>query len=246
MAETGFIRVTHLGTFAGTLYLKDLDGEINRGRQKVPVYLGSGKTMDILLTDRVLASMEQGDLKQFEILGYVSIEKFQASTEETRTFHKPTITPSEAEVAPGAGPSPVVFGTVMGLDFDNPTDKAYRVLKIDTNFVGNASFHVHWTKSGDANESGNTVRWRLSYTVFNGNSDEVALVAPTIITFDDTYDDSGTTSRIIHRSPNIDATGFQAGYYVGLCLDYDNANTTLASTPVAISADLLWEGTVNV
>lgn len=164
----------------------------------------------------------------------------------TRIFHKPTVTPSDALPQPGQGPQPIVFGTVMGLEYDNANDRAFRILKIDDNFVNdNATFHVHWTKSGDIDESGNGVRWRLSYTVFDGASDEVALVTPTVIEWADTYIDSGTTSRIIYRTPDIAATGFVAGYYLGLVLEYVDSETTLTSNPVVVSADLLWEGTVN-
>ena len=172
----------------------------------------------------------------------------------TRVFHKPTITPAVSVSAPGLGPQPIVFGTVMGLDFDTATDAAYRILKIPSNIVeaGNeagiapfASFHVHWTKSGDLDASADTVRWRLSYTVFDGSSDEVALVTPTVIEWDDVYDDAGTTTRIVYRTGNMDVTGFVPNYYVGLMLEYVPANTTL-STPVVISTDLLWRGWLNV
>lgn len=77
MTAQGFIRVTHTGVFASTLYIKDLDGEANRGsnRKKVPNYLGVGVTKEFLLTSRVQASIEQGDLKTFEDLGYVIIHR---------------------------------------------------------------------------------------------------------------------------------------------------------------------------
>lgn len=192
----------------------------------------------------MFALRDAGEISWTAAIGNSEWE-FRSDPNATRIFHKPTITPSEAEVAPGQGPSPVVFGTVMGLHYDNATDKAYRVLKIDSNFTGTASFHVHWTKSGDLNESTNTVRWQLSYTVFNGSSDEVALVAPTVLTWDDTYDDAGTTSRIVYRTGNETAAGFVAGYYVGICLEYVAGGTTISGGPVVISADLLWEGSIN-
>lgn len=77
MTAHSSVRVTHTGVFPNTLYIKDLDGEPNRGndRKKVPCYLGVGVTKEILITSRVLASMEQGDLKAFENLGYVTIHR---------------------------------------------------------------------------------------------------------------------------------------------------------------------------
>lgn len=168
----------------------------------------------------------------------------------TRVFHKPTVTPDGAESAPGQGPQPVVIGTVMGLDFNSPTDKAYRILKVDSNIVpqGNpsvtayTSFHVHWTKSGDVDESGNVVRWRLEYTVFDGASGDVALATPSVVEWDDTYDDGATLTRIVYRTSNVEVTDLTPNYYVGVALEYVPANTTLSSSPVVISADLLWRG----
>jgi len=134
------------------------------------------------------------------------------------------------------------MGSIIGLEFDNPaTDVSYRVMKIDNNFIGLPSFHVHWTKSGNGDESGNNIQLRLEYTVFNGNSDEVALVSPSVIEWTDTYEDSGTTSRIVYRTPNIAAEGFIANYYVGLALSVVPGGTTLTSNGVVVSADLIFQ-----
>jgi hypothetical protein len=165
-------------------------------------------------------------------------------------IHKAAASPSDASSQPGQGPQLIVFGTVMGLDYDNPTDAAYRIMKIDKTFVGDgsgadASFHVHWTKSGDADESGNTIRWRLSYTLFDGSSDDI-VVAPTVVDFDDTYVDAGTTSKIVYRTPSVPATGLVPNYYMGIKLEYVPANTTLTSTPVCVSCDLLFRNRINL
>lgn len=166
----------------------------------------------------------------------------------TRLTHKPTVTPAESTSAPGQGPTPILLGTVLGLHYDNTTDASYRIFKIPSTFVGDASFHIHWTKSANAAETGNTVRWRISYTVFQGNNAEIANgVSPTVLTVDDTYDDSGSdTSRIVYRTPNIVVTDFVPAYYVGLCVDYVSGSTTLStSNPVLISADLLLREYIN-
>lgn len=174
----------------------------------------------------------------------------------SQIIHKPTITPGEGTSAPGQGPTELVIGTFLGLHFDNTTDRAYRVMKIDGTFIPggagpagdgtNASFHIHWTKAVDTDQSGATVRWRLSYTVspLNG-TDDIAGATPTVIEWDDTYDDGGTTSRIVYRTDNGAAIGFTPLYYVGLCLEYVPANTTLAGGPVVISTDLLFRNEIN-
>jgi hypothetical protein len=171
---------------------------------------------------------------------------------DTSVLHKPTITPATAGFGSGNAPVTKAFGTVLGLHYDQPTDVAYRIVKIPHNLVvaGNiaavepsASFHIHWTKSNDLAQSGATVRWRMSYTVFDGKTDDVS-VAPTVIDWDDTYDDGGTTSHIVHRTANIDAIGLVPDYYIGMQLEYVTANTTLVD-PVCISADMLWRGWIN-
>ena len=170
----------------------------------------------------------------------------------TSILHKPTITPATAGFGSGNAPVTQAFGTVLGLHYDQPTDVAYRIIKVPNNLVvaGNtaaveplASLHIHWTKSNDLAQSGATVRWRISYTVFNGYDDDVS-VAPTVIDFDDTYDDAGTTTHIVHRTGNVDLVGLVPGYYIGFQLEYVTANTTLVD-PVCISADMLWRGWIN-
>lgn len=70
---SGYIRVFHTGASKRSIYLKDIDGEINRGndRQKSPCYVPYQGSIDILLTDRTLASYEQGDIRGFIRKGYV-------------------------------------------------------------------------------------------------------------------------------------------------------------------------------
>jgi hypothetical protein len=70
---TGYIRVTHLGKNNSSIYLKDIDGEVNRGndREKVPVYVPVGGSIDILIRDATLASFRQGDIRGFINGGYV-------------------------------------------------------------------------------------------------------------------------------------------------------------------------------
>lgn len=163
----------------------------------------------------------------------------------TRIVHIETLTPVDATQQPGQGPTPVVLGsTVIGMHFDSVNDKAYRIIKIPSNFVGDASFHIHWSKNVNSNEAGKTVRWRLTYNVFNAINQNVT-TGDQVIEWDDTYDDSGTTTRIIYRTNNTPAVGFVPGYYVGVKLEYVPAFTTLTDGPVLVSGDLLLRTTIN-
>jgi hypothetical protein len=74
----------------GKLYLKDLDGEANRGndRQKVPCYVGAGNSIDIMLTDRTLASFRQGDIAGFVKKGY--LEAFLVRDLQTGSYEEIT------------------------------------------------------------------------------------------------------------------------------------------------------------
>lgn len=185
-------------------------------------------------------------LKRGDYLSAVSALVADAAA-ATRIIHVDTITPVDAASQPGVGPTPVVLGasgTVLGLQFDQATEVAYRLIKIPTNFVGDASFHVHWSKNVNTNQANATVRWQLKYTVFNGTSNNVVAATGTIV-WDVVYTDSGTTSRVVYRTPNMAATGFVPGYYVGISLSYIPAQTTLSGGPVCVSCDTLMRVTIN-
>lgn len=175
----------------------------------------------------------------------------QALGSATRVIHTPGVTPSRPTAIPGQEPAFVALGTptpwLLGLHYDKPqTPQAvYGYAKIQTSFVGpEASFHVHWTKNVDTDQSGRTVRWVLDYQVFNGINQNVQ-VAASQITWDVTYLDSGTTSRIVYRTPNSANVPFVAGYYVGFRLSYSVPNTTLEGGPTVISCDILARQTIN-
>jgi hypothetical protein len=157
----------------------------------------------------------------------------------TKVVHKPIVTPATATPQPGLGPLEVAIGTAIGLSFSTPaTDRAYRSFKIDNDFIGSPSFHVHWTKGDDTNQSGNTVRWQIDYHVFNGRDQDISNGSITTLIVDDTYDDAGSTTRVVHRTQNIDASNFTAGYYVGLAIKVVPGSTTVVN-PTLITVDLI-------
>jgi hypothetical protein len=194
----------------------------------------------------------------FEVVGTVSASNYLgipvgsgsniADYGATRLIHEPTITAGRAVSSPGQGPQPTPFGTLMTLTFtpDDITDRAYRVFKIPTSYVNSASFHVHWTKSSNVNELNKNVRWRLAYTVFNGSSD-IGNGTPNTIEFEDTYPDSGTTTRVVHRTSDLNANNFVAGYYVSIYIEAISpiSGTAMASEPALLSLDLRYRATIN-
>ena len=180
----------------------------------------------------------------FPFVDYPSLDALGAAS---RIIHTPGITPSTNTTVPGGGPEPEVLGTLIGLHYQRDTDLVYAYSKIQTTYLSDASFHVHWTKAVNTNQAGATVRWRLRYTVFDGSSQNVAAGPTGTIIWDDTYDDAGTgsASRIVYRTPNAAAIGFVAGYYVGMELGFVAASTTLAGRPVVISCDILSRNSIN-
>jgi hypothetical protein len=140
----------------------------------------------------------------------------------------------------------------MVAEFTLDTDAAYRLFKIPSTFVGDPRFHIHWTKEsgagGNGDESGNTVRWRISYTIFQSTS-SIAVdinVAATVVDLDDTYDDAGTTTRIAYRTPNVDAVGFVAGYYMGICVEaVTPAGSAMTAEPALVTVDLTFTEFIN-
>jgi hypothetical protein len=183
-----------------------------------------------------------------------SDENTDVLLQTTRLHHDSVVAAAVQESAPGQGPQPVVMGTTMGLSFDNATDAAYRVMKVDSSIVeaGNlagiepfSGFHVHWTKSVDTDASSGTVRWRLSYTQTNGSDEDVALATPTVVEWDDVYDDAGTTTRIVYNTGNQDGAGLIARNYLGLQIEYVAAQTTVVA-PVLVALDFVWLGWLNV
>lgn len=130
-----------------------------------------------------------------------------------KSYHEPIVTAGRALSSPGKIPIPYIFSTAFFLQFTVDADDAYREFKIPSSFTDSPMVHVHWTKSGDANENGKLVRWRISYTVFTGSNGFID--NPTIAEYEGAYTDTGTTTRKIIRSTDLALSGFVSGYYVG-------------------------------
>jgi len=177
-----------------------------------------------------------------------ALEKACGAVYELERIHVPAVTPSAASNSPGKQPTVVlVNASILGLAMTVDTDDALRLYKLPFSYAGNASFHVHWTKSTNTDDSGKTVRWRISYTVFDGKTEEVT-GAPATVEYEDTYVDSGTTTRYVYCTPDILVDGeFESAHYVGVKIEAisPSAGTPLTD-PVVVSLDLVYDQQIHL
>lgn len=191
---------------------------------------------------------EVTDLRRDVEAGFSALEvetdaNIAALRAEPFLFHDTVATAGRVVTKPNAGPTYYLSGAFVGLQFALNDDEAYRVFKIPSSFVDTPSFHVHWTKSGDQNEQGKVVKWRIQYTIFSGSGGVVG--AGTTIESELTYLAADTTARTIYRSPNLALTGFVAGYYVSMKIQaVTPVGTPMVSQPVLYSVDLMYNRTV--
>jgi hypothetical protein len=161
----------------------------------------------------------------------------------TRTYHEPVLRPSSA--VNFGSTTPIQFGVLLLTAFTLNTDGAWQQFRIPTSYVDSAAFHVHWSKTTDANNLNRFVRWRISYTVFNG-IDQVGNGTATVLETENAYLDSGTTTRVVYRSPNLDASGFIAGYYVAVMVQaVTPVGAALTGEPGLFALDLTYREYIN-
>jgi hypothetical protein len=159
-----------------------------------------------------------------------------------KDVHVPIVSPGRAQFVGGTAPTEDAKGNLVYLKMTVNTDQAYRILKIPYNFNANngASFHVHWTKSQDTDQSGNQVKWRIHYTVFDGKSVDASGAGATV-EYEDTYDDNGTTTRVVYRTDNLPVSGLVAGYYVALRVEAVTPSGGALTEPGLVSVDFIYE-----
>lgn len=188
------------------------------------------------------ASMPKQDTRRDINTALLSVEEYK------RTFHAPIVTASFHSALPGTQPTPTAFNALLLLQFSLNNDAAFRQFKIPDSFVEDPKFHIHWTKTSNANESTKTVRWRVSYAVFNSTMTNFGdgAVTPTVVEVQDTYDDAGTTTRLVHRTADMPLVGFEPGYYVSLKIEaITPTGTAMASAPGLYSVDLTYSELIN-
>lgn len=160
-------------------------------------------------------------------------------------IHEPLITPSRSSSLPGFGADIMVNNALITMKFTVNTDAVFRIFRIPVEFVDSPALHMHWTKSSDADESGKTVRWRVTYSVFDGETQDAA-DGSTTFEIEDIYDDSGTTSRVVYLTPNTSLVGFVPGWLVSVKIEaITPVGTPLASEPALFSMDLIYRSYVN-
>lgn len=152
-------------------------------------------------------------------------------------WHEP-LSPLIIDGVPGLNPVADRKGVLLYVAFTVDTDIAFRSTKIPFTYHSNAAFHIHWTKSTDDNQDGNTVRWRVSYAHHSGNGGE-ASVAQHVYLFDDAYEGTEDEERIVQRSPNIPLEGtIVPGYYLAMSIEaISPPSGTPVSEPAIVSVD---------
>lgn len=170
-----------------------------------------------------------------------------ANVDYIAPIHDAVVAASFASSAPGKVPPTFVYGDCLLVrSFPIGAADGFYIRKIPYRYAGNAAFHAHWTKTSDANESGKSVRWRITYRVYDDHSDDITAGVPYAVDIDDTYDAGGTTSRIIHESPSVPAAGFLPGYYVAIKVEaVAPGGTPMASDPGLVSLDLTFSMYIN-
>lgn len=165
----------------------------------------------------------------------------------TRVIHEPCVYAGGGFIAPGQNPVPTAYGALITAVFtvDDLTERGYRVVKIPSNYVSSASFHVHWTKSGNVSEQNRNVRWRVGYVIYDGKT-QVADATTNFIDFEQTYLASDTTNRVVYRTVDTYITGFQPGYYCSMYIQaISPTGSALINSPALVGLDLLYRGYIN-
>lgn len=166
-----------------------------------------------------------------------------APTTTIDRYHVPILKPGSA--VNSGSTTPIASNALLLTAFTLNTDGAWQQFKIPDNFVDEPAFHVHWSKSTNAVNSGRNVRWRMSYTIFDGSSEDGA-VAPTVTEVEDTYEDGGTTSRIVYRTADVPLSGFVAGYYMAVEIQaVTPTGTALTGEPGLFALDLTFNQFIN-
>ena len=168
-----------------------------------------------------------------------------ASGNLVRSRHKSIVAVGKSTSSPGQGPQPTVYGSTFLLTFTPDTDDAFRQFKIPGHFSDSPAVHIHWTKTGDGDESGLAVLWRVSYHVFPGSGQDIN-VAPSVVETEVTYDDAGTTTRVMQRTADLELSGFVANWYCAVKVEaITPVGSPMVSEPSLFSLDLTYNERIN-
>lgn len=172
-------------------------------------------------------------------------EAFAGVENHVRRYHVPLVTPTTVKSGPGKEPTTVVVSTLVLAAFTLGVDDGYRQFKIPHTYVGSPSIHIHWSKTGDANEQTKTVRWRVTYSVFDGETEEATGITGQV-DLDGTYLNSGTTTRIVYETADAALTGFVAGHYCSMKVEaVTPGGVAMVSEPGLFALDLEYNEYIN-
>jgi hypothetical protein len=160
-------------------------------------------------------------------------------------IHLPICGPGRADGPPPQLPGIDAAGPLVYFVFDGAAgnQSAYRLVRIPLNFVSLAEIYVHWTKTDDVDRSGESVKWVVTYSVFNGNNENAA--EGQAVSFEDTYEDTGTTSRIVHKINRVSLTNVSKGDYVAFKIEKGTPGGTPMDAPGLVSLDFTLRGWMN-
>lgn len=164
---------------------------------------------------------------------------------ETRRTHVPII---RAGSAVNAGSTTALSNGPLLLMLFTPNSSAvWQQFKIPATYIGNLAFHVHWSKSSDVGQQGKNVRWRVTYTIFNGYSQD-ALANQQVVEVEDTYEANDTTARVVYSTGDVAiTTGAIAEDYVALkVVAITPLGTALTANPGLFSLDLTYDEYINI
>jgi len=194
----------------------------------------------------------------FQVNGTISASNYEgipvgsgtniAEYNATRMIHEPCAYAGGGFSAPGQGPQVEVYGVLVTAIFtvNDQTDRGFKIIKIPSSYVSSGSFHIHWTKSGNSNQSGRNARWRVVYSVYDGKTENPNAVTQSI-EFEQTYLASDTTERIVYRTVDTYTSGFQPNYYLAMYIEaISPTGSALTDPPALVGIDMLYRGTINI
>lgn len=101
-------------------------------------------------------------------------------------------------------PSNIEFPFTIGEAFTVGTDLLVAKFKRPNNYVTNTGIRItlNWTKSQDTDQSGNKVKWKLSYYFIDIGGDVAEPTPDGVLYSERTYEDSGTATHIAYDTGN--------------------------------------------
>lgn len=173
-----------------------------------------------------------------------------ALLDAVRVYHVPIMTAAAFRGTAGKEPTATSSGPLLLMNFTIGQDEAFVQFKIPSNFAGDAKFHIHWTKSSNADELGKRARWRVTYVAFPSspsNAGEGTGVTE-VLELEDVYEDNGTTTRKIHCTEHAPFTVVPTpGWYMSMKIEAvaPTGGTAMASEPALFGLGLTFNEYIN-